>query len=440
MPFGRLADSDDESAAGSASIWSPAPDDAGGADPGPSTQRRRTKQPANGFPKPHDVPSAITILRSLVDHCNARTNGGPKWWREGISERFGDCLDILESLQDVLGTLPAEAVADRVPDQYAAIAESLARITSALDRPAVAQTSPASAHTPRSTKPSRTFPLSIPLSLDAVPPNSHLLKIPSSQIKTSLDAAISKSEVLAATGSHIHSVKRDRTRLFVHAISLGQKEALVKFQDEWLPALGTGVRIAVRKIILQADLVDTRFDPTAESALDAIAVANPTTVRREHLAAVSWVHGDAVVKSGRSSLSLTVTDIAPARELIREGLCILGEHCCVNLQVPGVKQCFRCQGFGHLSSTCLKQQERRPLACGRCASAHPTSDCTCPAATKCTDMRSCTHVKVSCVNCGDSHKAFSLACPVKAKAVSAAQSSPAYVALLNELLYPPLRK
>ncbi|KZV78532.1 hypothetical protein EXIGLDRAFT_783683 [Exidia glandulosa HHB12029] len=123
--------------------------------------------------------------------------------------------------------------------QYASISVSLAQVTSVLG-PASASAS----HPPHSIVPAdqrQSFPLSIPLSLDTVPSNSPLYKLLPSQLKTTLDAAISKSNVPAATGSHVHSVKRDCTRLFAHTISLSQKEALVKFSNGWLPALGAGV-------------------------------------------------------------------------------------------------------------------------------------------------------------------------------------------------------
>ena len=56
-----------------------------------------------------------------------------------------------------------------------------------------------------------------------------------------------------------------------------------------------------------------------------------------------------------------------------------------------IKQCFKCQAYGHKADTC-----RKKLACGRCAQEHQTRDCT--------------NEQVKCVNCNDAHVAWHHQC------------------------------
>lgn len=59
---------------------------------------------------------------------------------------------------------------------------------------------------------------------------------------------------------------------------------------------------------------------------------------------------------------------------------------------PPVKQCYRCEGYGHHSFTCTL-----PYRCGKCAKEHSTKDCT-------SDF-------VQCCNCGGDHTATWRGCP-----------------------------
>lgn len=280
----------------------------------------------------------------------------------------------------------------------------------------------------------------ITVSLADVPADAPLRKLSLGDVKAAVDSALRKSIVPALHGTSVHSVRRDRAKLFVHATSAEHKSALVKFADEWLIALGGEVKLAKRRIALQVDLVSTKYNPHSPAALDALHLTNPTTlISRDHLDSVRWIHDTKASKAARSSLVLIVSDVDTARNIIREGLCILGEFCPANALAPTVRQCFRCQGFGHETSQCAKQSPPRPLACGRCASLqHATSGCVCPSQPSCVALRSCPHIKPRCINCGGNHKAFDAFCPRKAEALAQAQSSPSYIALTHELLHKPL--
>lgn len=61
--------------------------------------------------------------------------------------------------------------------------------------------------------------------------------------------------------------------------------------------------------------------------------------------------------------------------------------------VPSPLRCFRCQKFGHTSSTC-----KRKIACAKCAGEHEDKECM--------------QTTRKCVNCSGSHPVFSRDCPV----------------------------
>ena len=61
-----------------------------------------------------------------------------------------------------------------------------------------------------------------------------------------------------------------------------------------------------------------------------------------------------------------------------------------------IKQCFRCQAYGHKAETCT-----RTMICGRCAQEHETRTCT-------VETNKCTH-------CSDAHPAWHHKCPRRIK-------------------------
>jgi hypothetical protein len=66
-----------------------------------------------------------------------------------------------------------------------------------------------------------------------------------------------------------------------------------------------------------------------------------------------------------------------------------------------VRQCFNCQQYGHVGSTCSN-----PERCGHCAGSHQTRDC----ATSPQDRR-------KCANCGSAHASWSKACEYRQREV-----------------------
>jgi hypothetical protein len=65
-----------------------------------------------------------------------------------------------------------------------------------------------------------------------------------------------------------------------------------------------------------------------------------------------------------------------------------------------IKQCFRCQGYGHRAENCTKEAQ-----CGKCAKNHETHECS-------QDNKT-----VSCTQCQGSHMAWHYSCPRRLKEV-----------------------
>ena len=82
-----------------------------------------------------------------------------------------------------------------------------------------------------------------------------------------------------------------------------------------------------------------------------------------------------------------------AKQVLHQGLEWQGIiHSCQ--MIPITPRCSRCQAYGHVDRVCSA-----PYCCGRCAEAHPTTDCTSP--------------NTRCAVCGGSHQAKYAKCPVR---------------------------
>lgn len=77
--------------------------------------------------------------------------------------------------------------------------------------------------------------------------------------------------------------------------------------------------------------------------------------------------------------------------LLKRGRILIKYHSIRIQQYKIIKRCFRCQGFGHYSSSCKFIEK-----CGKCSQNH--------------DTRSCTSNFYKCVNCSGNHPSYSNSC------------------------------
>ncbi|KZV97693.1 hypothetical protein EXIGLDRAFT_702869 [Exidia glandulosa HHB12029] len=273
---------------------------------------------AAGHNQQHPTFLALKGLRDLVTKCDEMKRVS-KWWTQ-VSPDMWVHLDELE--QQLLGLAAQQATAGAPAGLSSALADLKAQNAQVID--AIAQLAPATRVPRDSIVPSasgpqfRTPSFSLAVSLAAVPRDAPLLSLPPADIKAAIGTALRSSKVPALNSLAIHSVRLNRGKLFVHVTSDNHMALLSRFAEEWLPALGRGVKLASRKVVLQVDLVSTRFDPGSASALDALHLSNPTTiVSRDQLESVHWLHQSKAGKASRSSLALTVKDFDTARNILR---------------------------------------------------------------------------------------------------------------------------
>ncbi|KZV99811.1 hypothetical protein EXIGLDRAFT_762274 [Exidia glandulosa HHB12029] len=244
---------------------------------------------AAGYNQQHPAFLALKGLRNLVTKCDEMKRV-PKWWTQ--------------VLPDMWATAGAPA------GLSSALADLKAQNAQVMD--AITQLAPATSAPPRS--------LSLSLSRDAP-----LLSLPPADIKATIGTALQSSKVPALNSLAIHLVRLNHGKMFMHVTSDDHMALLSCFAEEWLSALDRGAKLASRKVVLQVDLVSTRFDPGSASALDALHLSNPTTiVSRDQLESVHWLHQSKAGKASHSSLALTVKDFDTARKIVvYDGLCVL---------------------------------------------------------------------------------------------------------------------
>lgn len=98
---------------------------------------------------------------------------------------------------------------------------------------------------------------------------------------------------------------------------------------------------------------------------------------------------------------------ADRQTLIKSGIAVgLQHYKCVDYKHSSpVTQCFKCQGFDHISTACDKQS-----VCRRCGGSHSSKDCTDTGA-------------ICCGNCGGPHSASDYSCPVYKRKIVAKDST-----------------
>jgi hypothetical protein len=141
--------------------------------------------------------------------------------------------------------------------------------------------------------------------------------------------------------------------------------------------------------------IRNRKDPENEETIKAICRANKRMIPNMAINRIRWMHDDKTQeerkKNGktRGTVLISFSTQALQHEAVRKGIVIDSQIYDVRLysQSLEVKQCFKCNQWGHTQSSCSKQDR-----CGECAGPHQT--------------RECPKQKVSCCNCGKPHRAW----------------------------------
>ena len=102
------------------------------------------------------------------------------------------------------------------------------------------------------------------------------------------------------------------------------------------------------------------------------------------------------------SIVIFTKDAEEANRCINEGLLLGGRNFLAERYAPQyqIKQCFRCQTYGHRAETCTREAR-----CGKCTKNHETRECN-------TNIKTAT-----CVQCQGPHQAWHHSCPRRQKEV-----------------------
>lgn len=241
------------------------------------------------------------------------------------------------------------------------------------------------------------------------------------EVKDTIETAIKAvgSTVFPASFS-LHGVRLlSNGNVVLQARSGEEAEKLREHQETWVAELGMGAMIGEKLYSVVAHGVPTQFHPGAATACEVFYSENRNVIGHpSNVKSLRWLHGARTAHSDKTSTSviITINDQKMADTLLWTGSSFCGHIRETQRYIPPPTQCFNCQAFGHMAPACPFKDDPTKLSCARCAANHRTSECQCTSPTKCTDRRSCTHVKICCANCGGSHKSFDNSCPIKQRA------------------------
>jgi hypothetical protein len=154
-----------------------------------------------------------------------------------------------------------------------------------------------------------------------------------------------------------------------------------------------------------------------EETRDQLLLDNKLFIPQAEIRYVGWLTRNAPTKAA-SSVIIEFSKAEDANKIIDEGLIWKGEvfQCERYERQCRVKQCFKCQHYGHIGTQC-----KAATACGHCAQEHDTRDCP---------SRAGQTISRKCAACRGEHEAWSRQCPTRkdemAKARAAYEMRPRY--------------
>jgi hypothetical protein len=179
-------------------------------------------------------------------------------------------------------------------------------------------------------------------------------------------------------------------------------EALRQFADDWAHRVGTGatVRIPTYGVLAHGIRTRTMDMDKFEDNRAQILQDNRPFIPQAEIRHIGWLTRDASAKTA-STITIEFTKPEDANKVIDEGLISQGEvfQCERYERQCRVKQCFKCQKYGHIGTQC-----KAPTACGYCAQEHDTRDCP---------SKSDRSVPRKCATCRGEHEAWNRQCPTR---------------------------
>jgi hypothetical protein len=207
--------------------------------------------------------------------------------------------------------------------------------------------------------------------------------------------------------------------LSIKTATSNEAEALKQFADDWVNRIGNRatIRITTYGIIAHSIRTSTMDMDQFEETRDQILLDNKPFIPQAEIKYIGWLTRNAPTKAA-SSVVIEFSKPEDANKIIDEGLIWQGEvfQCERYERQCRVKQCFKCQHYGHIGTQC-----KATIACGYCAQEHESRDCP---------SKLDRNVPRKCAACRGEHEAWSYQCPTRkeerAKAKAAYDVRPYY--------------
>jgi hypothetical protein len=150
---------------------------------------------------------------------------------------------------------------------------------------------------------------------------------------------------------------------------------------------------------------------SVDDAKRGIERENAEGVPLYSIANLTWLCNQHTVDRDRKGpLMISFKNRRTANYAIEKGLSMYGTMLNITRYIPRTKQCYVCQGWGHIAAGC---PEGKRAKCGRCGDDHLTKDHKCTHNPPCSqDRRRCRDELSICANCGKDHPAWSSLCHI----------------------------
>ncbi|KIJ48220.1 hypothetical protein M422DRAFT_248011 [Sphaerobolus stellatus SS14] len=193
-----------------------------------------------------------------------------------------------------------------------------------------------------------------------------------------VEEALTKARVKDLERIKVQGVRlRLNGTLVVNALTDEDTNTILRHLDAWVNELAPGSVVSTRSYAVVANFVPVEFDPREEGARRRVVGKNRAVMEREEeVVGMRWLNGKGQgqqTSKRHSSLVITVNSARLADLLIERNITILGAICNVQKYVLAPVQCYRCQAFGHIATTCPDKINRSSLKCVRCAGQHITN-------------------------------------------------------------------
>lgn len=190
--------------------------------------------------------------------------------------------------------------------------------------------------------------------------------------------------------------------LSLRTATTSETQVLRQFADDWVTRVGNGayVRNPTYCVLAHGIRTSTMEMDKFEEIRDNILQDNRPFIQRAEIKYVGWLTRNAVSKSA-SSVIIDFTKPEDANKIIDEGLVWQGElfQCERYERQCRLKQCFKCQKYGHIGTQC-----KATTACGYCAQEHSSRECPWKA------QRDAIR---KCGACSGAHEAWNQDCPTR---------------------------